>query len=109
MSLWSKIKKFRIRDYKFQNVPAQTAYTFIILGMIHFMIIASAFIDLRTIEQYNWGIFKSLGLADSFQLPLMACLMIFDAFIMVLGVYLVKHIEPQDDHKYDLPDKNSLK
>ena len=79
----------------------------ILLGMIHFMIIASALIDLRTIEQYNWGIFKSLGLADTYQLPLMAGLMIFDAFIMIYGVYLLKHVEPSDDHKHDLPDKSS--
>ena len=107
MTFWSRIKKFRIKDAKFQNVPPQTAYTMILLGMIHFMIIASALIDLRTIEQYNWGIFKSLGLADTYQLPLMAGLMIFDAFIMIYGVYLLKHVEQSDDHKHDLPDKSS--
>lgn len=106
MKFWQKIKKFRIKDAKFQNVPPQTAYTMILLGMIHFMIIASAFIDLRTIEQYNWGIFYSLGLADSFQLPLMACLMIFDAFLMIYGVYLLKHVERHDD-KHDNRDKSS--
>lgn len=99
MSLWEKIKKFRIRDAKFQNVPPQTAYTMIILGMIHFMIITSAFVDLRYIEQYNWGIFKSLGLADSFQLPLMAGLIVFNAFLMVYGLYLLKHVAPSKDEE----------
>lgn len=109
MTRWDKLKKFRIRDAKFQNVQPQTAYTFIILGMVHFMIIGSAFIDLRYIEKYNWGIFESLGLADTFQLPLMGGLMIFDAFLMIYGVYLLKHVEPSDDHKDDLPDKHSLR
>lgn len=109
MTFWSKLKKFRIKDSDFQNVPPQTAYTLIILGLVHFMIIASAFIDLRTIEQYNWGIFKSLGLADSFQLPLMAGLMIFDAFIMIYGVYLLKHVEPDDVHKHDKSDNSSYR
>lgn len=97
MNFWSKLKKFRIKDAEFQNVPPQTAYTMILLGLVHFMIIASAFIDLRYIEEYNWGIFKSLGLADSFQLPLMGGLMIFDAFLMIYGVYLLKHVEHHDD------------
>lgn len=109
MDFWKKLKKFRIKDADFQNVPPQTAYTMIILGMIHFMILASAFIDLRYIEQYNWGIFKSLGLADTLQLPLMAGLMIFDALLMIYGVYLLKHVEPSSDHKDDLPDKDSLR
>jgi len=109
MTFWKKIKQFRIKDADFQNVPPQTAYTMIILGMVHFMIISSAFIDLRYIEQYNWGIFKSLGLADTFQLPLMGALMIFDAFLMIYGVYLLKHVAHDDDHKNDLPDKDSLR
>jgi len=103
---WKKIKEYRIKDADFQNVPPQTAYTMILLGMIHFMILASAFIDLRFIEQYNWGIFKSLGLADSLQLPLMAGLMIFDALLMIYGVYLLKHVERHDE-KDDLPDNDS--
>ena len=109
MGIWSKIKKFRIKDAKFQNVPPQTAYTFIILGMIHFMIIGSAFIDLRYIEQYNWGIFKSLGLADSFQLPLMAGLMVFNAFLMVYGLYLLKHVAPsKDDEDFEFRKKHNI-
>jgi len=103
MNFWKKIKNFRIKDADFQNVPPQTAYTMIVLGMIHFMVMASAFIDLRYIQEYNWGIFKSLGLADSFQLPLMAGVMIFDAFLMIYGVYLLKHVE-HDDHKHDNTD-----
>lgn len=99
MDSWEKIKNFRIRDKKFQNVPPQTAYTMILLGMIHFMIIASAFVDLRYIQQYNWGIFKSLGLADTLQLPLMAGLMIFDAFLMIYGVYLLKHLRPTSEEE----------
>lgn len=106
MNFWEKIKKIKIKDAEFQNVPKQTAYTMIILGMIHFMVMSSAFIDLRYIEQYNWGIFKSLGLADSFQLPLMAGVMVFDAILMIYGVYLLKHVEP-DYHKDDNKDKNS--
>ncbi len=98
MNFWENIKKIRIKDADFQNVPPQTAYTMIVLGMIHFMVMASAFIDLRYIQEYNWGIFKSLGLADSFQLPLMAGVMIFDALLMIYGVYLLKHVE-HDDHK----------
>ena len=109
MNFWKKLKNIRIKDADFQNVPPQTAYTMIVLGMVHFMIIASAFIDLRYIEQYNWGIFKSLGLADTFQLPLMGGLMIFDAFLMIYGVYLLKHVAHDDDHKNDLPDKDSLR
>ncbi len=105
---WKKIKDFRIKDADFQNVPPQTAYTMILVGMIHFMIITSAFVDLRFIEQYNWGIFKSLGLADSLQLPLMGGLMIFDALLMIYGVYLLKHVEHHDE-KNDLDDKNSLR
>jgi len=111
MSIWKKIKNIRIKDADFQNVPPQTAYTFIVLGMVHFMIIASAFIDLRYIQEYNWGIFKSLGLADTLQLPLMAGLMIFDAFLMIYGVYLLKHVEQPDDSKsqntFDPPNNNS--
>lgn len=99
MNLWKKIKRFRIKDADFQNVPPQTAYTMILLGMIHFMILSSAFIDLRYIEQYNWGIFQSLGLADSLQLPLMGGLMVFDAFLMIYGVYLLKHVAPSDDEE----------
>lgn len=109
MVFWNKLKKFRIHDAKFQNVPAQTAYTMIILGMVHFMIIGSAFIDLRTIEQYNWGIFQSLGLADNFQLPMMAGLMVFDAFIMMYGVYLLKHVESShDEQKKEFRERDDL-
>jgi len=108
MDFWKKLRKFRIKDADFQNVPPQTAYTMILLGMVHFMIIASAFIDLRFIEQYNWGIFQSLGLADTLQLPLMGGLMIFDAFLMIYGVYLLKHVEHSDD-KDDLHDNDSLR
>jgi len=38
MNFWEKLKKFRIKDADFQNVPPQTAYTMIVLGMIHFMV-----------------------------------------------------------------------
>ncbi|MCP6727177.1 MAG: hypothetical protein KJI69_04075 [Patescibacteria group bacterium] len=105
---WKKLRNFRIKDANFQNVPPQTAYTMILVGMIHFMVLASAFIDLRYIEQYNWGIFQSLGLESTFQLPLMAGVMIFDALLMIYGVYLLKHVEHHDD-KDDLPDKDSLR
>jgi len=108
MDFWKKVKSIRIKDADFQNVPPQTAYTMILLGMIHFMVLASAFVDLRYIEQYNWGIFQSLGLEGTFQLPLMAGVMIFDAFLMIYGVYLLKHIEHHDD-KDDLHDKESLR
>jgi len=102
MKFWEKIKKFRVKDADFQNVPPQTAYTMIILGMIHFMVLGSAFIDLRTLELFNWGIYNEL-VGESFQLPLMAGVMIFDAFLMIYGVYLLKHVE-HDDHKHDNPD-----
>jgi len=116
MNLWTKIKNLKIKDFDFQNVPPQTAYTLIVVGMVHFMILASAFIDLRYIEQYNWGIFKSLGLADSLQLPLMAGLIVFDAILMIYGVYLLKHVAPSTDeedsdfrkkHGIDKDDNNS--
>lgn len=99
MKFWEKVKKIKIKDADFHNVPPQTAYTFIIIGLVHFMVIGSVFIDLRTIEQYNWGIFKSLGLADTFQLPLIAGLMIFNAFLMIYGVYLLKHVAPTKEEE----------
>ena len=97
-----------IRDFKFQHVPASTAYTMFLFGLIHFIAIASAYVDLNQIQQYNWGIFKSLGLADSWQLPLMTGVMIFDLFLAIYGWYLIRHIEPRNK-KNDLPDKDSLR
>ncbi len=98
-----------LKDLRFQNVPASTAYTMFLFGLIHFIAITSAYLDLNHIQQYNWGIFKSLGLANSWQLPLMTAVMIFDAFLMFYGWYLIRHIEPKDDKKNDLPDKDSLR
>lgn len=106
-SLFNKIK--HIRDFEFQNVPASTAYTMFFFGLIHFVAITSAYIDLNHIQEYNWGIFKSLGLANSWQLPLMTAVMIFDAFLMFYGWYLTRHIMPKDKKKNDLPDKDSLR
>jgi len=105
--LFSKIRN--IKDFKFQNVPASTAYTMLIFGLIHFVAIASAYVDLNQIQQYNWGIFKSLGLANSWQLPLMTVVMIFDLFLAFYGWYLIRHIEPRNKKKTDLPDKDSLR
>lgn len=97
MKWWDEIKKIRIERKKIgNNVPPQTAYTMILLGMIHFMVIGSALIDLRTLELFNWGIFNEL-VGNSFQLPLMAGMMVFDGFLMVYGVILLKHVEHQDD------------
>lgn len=101
--LWS------LKDLRFQNVPASTAYTMFLFGLIHFVVLASAYIDLNQIQQYNWGIFKSLGLADSWQVPMMTVVMVFDAFLMFYGWYLIRHIEPKDDRKHEFPDKDSLK
>lgn len=118
MTFWSRVKKFRIKDKQFQNVQPQTAYTMILLGMVHFLIIGSAFIDLRNLEKYNWGIFQSLGLADTIQIPLMAGLMAFDAFLMFYGVYLLKHLVPTKEeedeefrkkHNLDNSDNNNQK
>lgn len=101
--LWS------LKDLRFQNVPASTAYTMFLFGLIHFVVLASAYIDLNQIQQYNWGIFKDLGLADSWQVPMMTVVMVFDAFLMFYGWYLIRHIEPKDDRKHEFPDKDSLK
>jgi len=99
MRFWDKLKRIRIQLPKINdNVPPQTAYTMIILGMIHFMVLGSALIDLRTLELFNWGIYNEL-VGESFQLPLMAGVMIFDAFLMIYGVYLVKHIAPSNDEE----------
>jgi len=98
-----------LKDLRFQNVPASTAYTMFLFGLIHFVVLASAYIDLNQIQQYNWGIFKSLGLADSWQVPMMTVVMVFDAFLMFYGWYLIRHIEPSDDRKNKFSDKDSLK
>jgi len=98
-----------LKDLRFQNVPASTAYTMFLFGLIHFVVLASAYIDLNQIQQYNWGIFKSLGLADSWQVPMMTIVMGFDALLMFYGWYLIRHIEPKDDRKHEFPDKDSLK
>lgn len=104
------IKLKHVRDFEFQNVPASTAYTMFVFGLIHFIAIASAYIDLNQIQQYNWGIFKSLGLADSWQLPLMTGVMIFDAFLMLYGWYLIRHIEPKEKKKdKDFDEKDSMR
>lgn len=110
----TKVKLFlnkirHLKDLEFQNVPASTAYTMFFFGLIHFIAITSAYIDLNRIQQYNWGIFKSLGLADSWQVPLMTGVMIFDAILMFYGWYLIRHIEPKNNKKNDLPDKDSLR
>ncbi len=98
-----------LKDLRFQNVPASTAYTMFLFGLIHFVVLASAYIDLNRIQEYNWGIFKDLGLADSWQVPIMTVVMVFDAFLMFYGWYLIRHIEPKDDRKNEFPDKDSLR
>jgi len=98
-----------LKDLRFQNVPASTAYTMFLFGLIHFVVLASAYIDLNKIQEYNWGIFKDLGLADSWQVPIMTVVMFFDAFLMFYGWYLIRHIEPKDDRKHEFPDKDSLR
>lgn len=102
--LWS------LKDLRFQNVPASTAYTMFLFGLIHFVVLASAYIDLNKIQEYNWGIFKDLGLADSWQVPIMTVVMFFDAFLMFYGWYLIRHIEPPEEkRKHDFSEKDSLK
>jgi len=108
MSLRKSLKRFKIKDLKFQNVPLSTAYTFIMFGILHFMILGMNLIDLQHVEKFNWGIFVGLGLDSTIQLQMTQILMWFDAFLAIYGVYLLKHVEPDHDHKHDLPDKNSL-
>jgi len=98
-----------LKDLRFQNVPASTAYSMFLFGLIHFVAIGSAYFDLVHIQLYNWGIFESLGLANSWQLPLMIGVMLFDAFLMIYGWYLIRHIEPRNSKKTDFDDKHSLK
>ena len=97
-----------LKDLRFQNVPPSTAYSMFLFGLIHFLSIGSAYVDLNRIQVYNWGIFEDLGLANSWQLPLMTAVMIFDAFLMIYGWYLIRHIEPKQK-KNEFPDKDSLK
>jgi len=116
MDFWEKLKRIRIQLPKINdNVPPQTAYTMIILGLIHFMVLGSALIDLRTLELFNWGIYNKL-VGESFQIPIIVGVMIFDAIVMIWGVILVKHIAPskeeEDDefrkkHNIDKDDNNS--
>ena len=116
MSLWNKLRRIKLKDADFQNVPAQTAYTMIVLGLIHFMVLGSALIDFRILELFNWGIYNEL-VGDSLQIPIIIGVMSFDALIMIYGVYLLKHVAPsnqeEDDefkkkHKIDNDDNNSL-
>ena len=81
-----------------------------LFGLIHFVVLASAYIDLNRIQEYNWGIFKDLGLADSWQVPMLIIVMLFDAFLMFYGWYLIRHIEqPEEKRKHDFSEKDSLK
>lgn len=97
MNIWSKLKKIKIKDREFQNVPPRTAYITIVFSMIHFMVLGSVLTDLLRIRDYNWGIYQGLGLADSFQIPLLTALVILNGIMMVYGVYLYKHRELTDD------------
>lgn len=73
----------------------------ILMGTIHFIIIGVSINKLQHVKDYNWGIFADLGLADSFQLPMMIGLMLFDMMTALLGVYFLKHVEPDILHPKD--------
>lgn len=109
MSLLESLKKIKIKDLKFNNVPVSTAYTFILFGIIHFMVLGMNLADLQELESFNWGIFVGLGLDGTFQLEMTALLMWFDGFLAFYGVYLLKHLEPTDDHKVDNKGNEDLK
>ena len=103
------LKRFKIRDLKFNNVDPRIAYALIIVGMIHFIPNGVAIAKLQRVAFYNWGIYADLGLPDSLQLPLMYGILIFDALISFFGVYLLKHLEPeQEKKKNDFNDKDNL-
>ena len=104
--LWSKLRRVRLKHSDFKNVPPSTAFTMILFGLVHLLVNIGGVIDLVQIGNYNWGIYKSLGLADTLQVPLMIGLLIFDGFIMSYGIYLLKHIEEEDiSKKKDLKKK----
>lgn len=90
MGLRDRIRRF---DKSIGVVPPSTAIIMIFFGLIHLFVNIGGVTDLLQIRDYNWGIYKSLGLADSFQLPLMIGLLIFDGFIMFYGIYLLRHVE----------------
>jgi len=93
------------------NVPVSTAYTFILFGIIHFMVLGMNLADLQKVEEFSWGIFVFLGLNGTFQLEMTTLLMWFDGFLAFYGVFLLRKLAPEHKHdkKYDLPDKDSLK
>ena len=109
MKMKNPLKKIKIKDLKFQNVPASTAYTFILFGIIHFMVLGMNLADLQHIKDFNWGIFVGLGLDGTFQIQMTWILMFFDAFLAFYGVYLLKHLEPVDDQKFSNKDNQNLK
>jgi len=119
LSVKFALKRFKIKDFKFNNVPVSTAYTFILFGMIHFIILGTNLIALQKVQWFNWGIFVGLGLDGTIQLEMTAVLMWIDAGLTFYGVYLLKHLEPekkkqdkQTDHDYgksDYKGKDNLK
>ena len=109
MGFWKEIKKIRIEKNKVgNNVPPQTAYTMIVLGLIHFMVLGAALIDLRTLELFNWGIFNRL-VGESFQIPVMVGVMVFDAILMIYGLILLRHIAPSNEEEdSEFKDKHNI-
>ena len=99
MKMKNPLKKIKIKDLKFQNVPASTAYTFILFGIIHFMVLGMNLADLQHIKDFNWGIFVGLGLDGTLQIQMTWILMFFDAFLAFYGVYLLKHLEPTQEEQ----------
>lgn len=109
MIVKNPLKKIKIKDLKFQNVPVSTAYTFILFGIIHFMILGMNLADLQHLKDFNWGIFVGLGLDGTFQIQMTQILMWFDAFLAIYGVYLLKHLEPEDKNKFRTKGNEDLK
>ena len=95
VKFFSKIKN--IHDMRFNNVRATTAYSLILVGLVNFMALGVAYTKLAYIQHYNWGIYAGLGLADTLLLPILQWLMIGNGIIGSFGLYLLKHLEPDDD------------
>lgn len=100
------MKMFRLKDPlgDSHNIPIAIPIVLILMGTVHFIINGAAIAKLQRIEDYNWGIFSDLGLADTYLLPIMILLMLFDMGTAMIGVYFMKHIEPDILHPKDYKD-----
>ncbi len=99
MSLRTTLKRFKFKDFQFNNVRPVTAYTFVLFGMMHFIILGSNLIALYKVQWYNWGIYVGLGLDGAVQLEMTQVMMWIDAGIAIFGVYLMFHLEPEKPKK----------